>query len=205
MKLGQDIIIDLLPAYFSGEASAATRALVDQYFRENPEFEKTARAGSWSLEGLKAPLPAPDLEKEKLALERARLIVEERGSFLWMAVCFSIILLLFKVRAHKLVWIMWEDPKIGIVFSASAIMLWLLYWRSRRQNAPMRAHARFLMLACFQTALLILLSATNHKFGWFSPRPVGGGENLRFLLAAISAALWITYFFQWWKARREGE
>lgn len=205
MKLEQEVIIDLLPAYFSGEASAATRALVEEYFRENPEFEKTARAGSWSLEGLKAPLPAPDPEKEKLALERARLIVEERGSFLWLAVCFSVILVLFKVRAHKLVWIMWEDPKLGIVFSASALMLWLLYWRSRRQKAPMRARIRFLVLACFETALLVLLSATNRKFGWFLPAPVGGGENLRFLLAAISIALWITYFYHLWKSRGQTE
>ncbi len=203
MKLERDVIIDLLPAYFSGEASAATRALVEEYFHDNPEFEKTARGGSWPLEGLKAPLPAPDWEKEKLALERARLVMEERGSSLWLAVCFTIILFLFKVQAHRPVFIMWEDPKLGIVFSATAIMLWLMYWRSRLQKAPSRARTRFLLLASFQTALLILLSATNHKFGWFSPAPAGGGENLRFLLVAISTALWITCFYHIWKARHE--
>ena len=39
MKLEREVIIDLLPAYFSGEASAATRMLVEDYFREDPEFE----------------------------------------------------------------------------------------------------------------------------------------------------------------------
>jgi hypothetical protein len=39
MKLEREVIVDLLPAYFSGEASAATRALVEEYFREHPDFE----------------------------------------------------------------------------------------------------------------------------------------------------------------------
>ena len=33
MKLEREVIIDLLPAYFSGEASAATRALVEDFSR----------------------------------------------------------------------------------------------------------------------------------------------------------------------------
>ena len=42
MNLEREVIVDLLPAYFSGEASAATRALVEDYFRQHPEFEKPA-------------------------------------------------------------------------------------------------------------------------------------------------------------------
>jgi len=30
MKLQREVIVDLLPAYFSGEASTATRALVEE-------------------------------------------------------------------------------------------------------------------------------------------------------------------------------
>ena len=46
MKLEREVIIDLLPAYFSGEASAATRTLVEDFFRENPDFEKSARSAA---------------------------------------------------------------------------------------------------------------------------------------------------------------
>src|SRR6185312_7699528 len=98
MKLAKEVIIDLLPAYFSGEASVPTRALVEDYFRENPEFEREARGGTWTLEGLQLPVAGPDKEKEKLALERARMILETRGSFLWMAVCLTLMLLIFKVQ-----------------------------------------------------------------------------------------------------------
>ena len=76
MKLEREVIIDLLPAYFSGEASAATRALVEDYFRENPDFEKSARSAGGPLESLKVAPSRLDPEKEKFALERARLVTE---------------------------------------------------------------------------------------------------------------------------------
>src|SRR6476620_2964116 len=98
MKLEREVIVDLLPAYFSGEASAATRALVEEYFREDPEFEKSARAATGSLDSLKGPAPGLDPEKEKRALERARLVVETRSSFFWLAVFFTLMLGLFRVH-----------------------------------------------------------------------------------------------------------
>jgi hypothetical protein len=205
MKLEREVIIDLLPAYFSSEASAATRALVEDYFREHPDFERSARdAGGW-LDRLNVSASAPDPEKEKLALERARLIVEERGGFLWLAVCFTAILLLFRIQNHKLVWIMWDDPKMGLMMSAVAVVLWVLYWRSRVRRAQMRARVRFLVLAIFYTFLFLLLSFTDRKFHWFAPTPVGGGENLRFLMIAIAVALWITFLYHWWKSSKEKE
>ena len=65
MKLEREVIIDLLPAYFSGEASAATRALVEDFFRENPDFEKSARSAGGALESLKVSPPALDCLKRK--------------------------------------------------------------------------------------------------------------------------------------------
>jgi hypothetical protein len=39
----RDVIIDLLPAYFADEASADTRALVDEFFKADSEFAGMAR------------------------------------------------------------------------------------------------------------------------------------------------------------------
>jgi hypothetical protein len=75
MKLEREVIIDLLPAYFSGEASPATRRLVEDHFREDPEFEASARLAGGALESLKAAPAGLDPEKERLTLERARLVV----------------------------------------------------------------------------------------------------------------------------------
>jgi anti-sigma factor RsiW len=42
MKVTRDVIYDLLPAYFAGDASDDTRALVEAYFETDPEFGRMA-------------------------------------------------------------------------------------------------------------------------------------------------------------------
>jgi len=42
-EITQDLVMDLLPVYFSGEASDQTRRIVETYFAENPAFEQMAR------------------------------------------------------------------------------------------------------------------------------------------------------------------
>ena len=40
MKITRDVITDLLPVYLSGEASADTKALVELFLKDDPEFAK---------------------------------------------------------------------------------------------------------------------------------------------------------------------
>jgi anti-sigma factor RsiW len=42
MNVTREVIYDLLPAYFAGEASADTRALVEEFFATDPEFGRMA-------------------------------------------------------------------------------------------------------------------------------------------------------------------
>ncbi len=196
MKLERDVIIDLLPAYFSGEASAATRALVENYFREDPEFEKFARLASGPLESLKVPLAGPDPEREKLALERARLVSETRNSFLALAAFFTLILFLFRVVDGKIVWILWSgSPTRGILFTALATFMWLMFFYVRRRKDPLPSHTKFLWMALFYTVLPFLFTVRNHKIVWlFEPEP-----DVAYLMGAVAVGLWIMYFIQRWK------
>lgn len=77
MNPTRDLITDLLPAYFSGEASADTRALVEEYFAQDPEFERMARRLAAGLNTLKSAAPADPQDLEKRALMRTR--AELRG------------------------------------------------------------------------------------------------------------------------------
>jgi len=44
MKITRDVIYDLLPAYFAGEVSADTRAIIDEFLATDAEFARmTAR------------------------------------------------------------------------------------------------------------------------------------------------------------------
>lgn len=71
MDVTREVILDLLPVYLSGEASPATRALVEQYMQQDPELAQRIRL-QWAENFAKvAPstLP-PDLELRSLRRTR---------------------------------------------------------------------------------------------------------------------------------------
>jgi len=198
MKLEREVIVDLLPAYFSGEASAATRALVEEYFREHPEFEASARHAGGPLESLKVPALTADKEKEKLALERARLVVETRSSFLWMAIFFTLLLFLFRIQDHKIVWVIWTRPLSGIIFAAMAGFFWLLYLYTRKRKDPVPARVKFLWMAIFYTLLPFLFTIQNHKVVWlFKHDP-----DVAVIMGGIALVLWMLFLYHRQMAKR---
>ena len=77
MNPTRDLITDLLPAYFSAEASADTRALVEEFFAQDPEFERMARRLAAGLNAVKSAVPPDQDDLEKRALMRTR--TELRG------------------------------------------------------------------------------------------------------------------------------
>lgn len=208
MKLEREVIIDLLPAYFSGEASAATRALVEDFFRENPDFEKSARSAAGPLESLKAAAPkldaGLDAEREKLALERARMVTETRSSFFWLAVLSTLMLFLFRIQNGKVIWIVWSGSASGggsrgPLFIAMAVFMWLFYFYARRRTTPLPAHTKFLWMATFYSFLTGIFKIENHKIVWLLFR---GDPSAGIFIAAFAAALWVIYFIQWWQFKR---
>jgi hypothetical protein len=70
MNVTREVVTDLLPIYFSGEASGDTKVLVEDYFRQDPDFERLARSAATPLETLRtAPPVVADQQKEKRDLE----------------------------------------------------------------------------------------------------------------------------------------
>jgi hypothetical protein len=73
MSVTRDVVTDLLPVYFSGEASEDTKRLMEAYFLEDPDFERIARKAATPLEQLRGAAPIlPDAEREKHDLEWTR-------------------------------------------------------------------------------------------------------------------------------------
>lgn len=201
MKLEKEVIVDLLPAYFSGEASAATRALVEEYFRDNPDFEKFARNAASPLDTLRVPASELDSTKEKLAFERARTLTETRTSFLGLAIITTLMLFLFRFEKGKIIWIFLSESTRGMLFLAMAVFFWAVYLYVRARKEPLPSYLKFLWMAIFYTAMTFLFKIQNHKFVWvfFNDDPSAG-----FIFSFFSLGLWITYFIQRWKAKRTG-
>ena len=71
MSITRPVILDLWPAYVSGEASPETRALVDEFLRTDPELARQLRENP--LGGIESPPLPPDVETNAFARARRKL------------------------------------------------------------------------------------------------------------------------------------
>ena len=127
MSIPRPVILDLWPAYVSGEASPETRALVEDYLRTDPEFARRLREDP--LGRVAAPPLPPDIETTAFARARSRL----RG-FPWLlhfAIMFSAFAFGRIVSDTS-----WDvSPLAFIVFAGIAACFWIAFfvtlWRMR--------------------------------------------------------------------------
>jgi len=201
MKVERDVVIDLLPVYFSDEASAATRTLVEEYFREDPELELAARSANKSVETLKDVTVSPDQWKEMLALERMREKTE--ALYATWVVAFTVLMAtMFQVRNHKPVFVLWQQPSlVGLICAVAAGILGFVFFRLRARSAAVANYFHFWTAALFFTlALSFMIHIEDHKIIWFffSDQPIAGA-----IAAVIAAGLWIAYFIERRRVRRK--
>ncbi|HSM86541.1 MAG TPA: hypothetical protein VLT16_10340 [Candidatus Limnocylindrales bacterium] len=199
MKVDRDVIIDLLPAYFSGEASQATRELVEACFRDDPDFEKEARAAGAPLDSLRINAKVAEAVEEKLSLERSRRLMQTRTTFFWLAVLYSLLPFLFTIRDRRIVWIMFDPtPTTGIVFAAIGVFFWLGYFLLRRRREDLPTKEVFLWVAILYSVLPWLFRIQDHKLIWimFNPSPVAG-----IVFVDVAVAMWVCYFVQRYRSR----
>lgn len=141
MNVTRDVIRDLLPAYFAGEASQDTRLLVEEYFRQDPEFERLAREGAATLDSLgKIQDLPPDQAREKSALDKVQSgLRRQRRLFGWaLSLTLNAILVGFSfqissdghghVAAHWLQFAIQRD--LVLVLALGASILWIIYLRT---------------------------------------------------------------------------
>lgn len=188
MKVTRDVMNDLLPLYFSGEASADTRTLVEDYFRENPEFERMARGSARSLEMLQTTVTvAPEAKKEKRDLESVHKAAWRHKLNFGLALFFSLVPLAFVYSKGHFVWIMARNaPWAAALYWLCAALFWLLYFvRPRRRPA--------LLMVAIVFAVMPLLLLHDAK-----ARVESLGTALFFWCAA---ALLVIQFFGRWRTR----
>jgi hypothetical protein len=99
MKVTRDVVRDLLPLYLAGEASPATRELVEEYLTQDPELAREARSSQESI-GLPAP-PAPRPDLELASLTRTRGLIALQRWLFGFAIAFTAIGLALRVTFHE--------------------------------------------------------------------------------------------------------
>jgi hypothetical protein len=131
MKVTREVIQDLLPVYFAGEASSDTRQLIESFFQHDPEFARDAQARIGpQMEAIPAALPA---DHETRTLGRTRRIVRLRGWLFGFALFCTLLPFSFAFT-DRIQWFMWRDtPELAIPSLCAGIMLWIVYFAIGRR------------------------------------------------------------------------
>ena len=138
MNISRDVIEDLMPAYLSGDASADTKILVQEFMREDAQFaQEVARMqqGFAFATTARSRDLRPSANLEAAALMRTKAMMRRHS---WM-LAFSLVLTLlpfsFILSSNgQLDWIMVRNaPDKALTSWAIAIGFWIAYWLTRRK------------------------------------------------------------------------
>jgi len=187
MNVTREVVTDLLPIYFSGDASKDTKALVEDYFRENPDFERIARSAATPLETLRAAPPiAAGSEKERRDLESVLCGLQRRKWLFGLSLFLTLTPLSFYFTHGDLASLMGRDVLWEAAFEWSmAALFWFLYFARLRWRAASLVGAIYLTLIPLPFAL------------HFANVPALRGSFVEALCFWVAAAfIWIGYFRQ---------
>jgi hypothetical protein len=128
MNITQEVVTDLLPVYFSGEASRDTKSLVEEYFRENPDFARMARSAGTPLEMLLASPPVTAAaEMEKRDLENVRCGLNRRKWLFGLSLFLTLSPLSFYFTHGQVISLLGPDAFWEAAFDWSlAVFFWYL-------------------------------------------------------------------------------
>lgn len=127
MEVTRNVVLDLLPLYHSGEASADTRAIVEDYLRRDPSLRRLADAD----DAAEAP-PAPASDAERAAVERTRQLLRRRSWTMAIAILCTLLPLTSAHLDNGFTFLMFRDVPWSRALWAVAVVLWLYYVRLHR-------------------------------------------------------------------------
>lgn len=138
MNVSRDVITDLWPLYASGEASADTRALVQEFLDGDPAFAKLLH-GSTDDRLLQHEVPLLPPEREALALRKTKRLLHGWDWTLFLAIMFSCFAFGRIVSDTS-----WDvSPRNFIAVASIAAVFWVLFLTRLvwiRKRVYVRAH-----------------------------------------------------------------
>src|SRR5437660_246324 len=142
MNVTREVVTDLLPIYFSGEASGDTKVLVEDSFRQDPDFERIARSAATPLETLQAATPiAAGAEKEKRDLESVLWGLRRRTWLFGVSLFLTLAPLSFDFTHGPIVSLMLRDGLWHAAFDWSlAPVLWFLSFAGLPRRTAAMGH-----------------------------------------------------------------
>ena len=137
MKISENVVMDLLPIYLSGDASPDTRDLVEEFQRQNPEFARVLEEQKREFGGqakLLEPRTAPSADHELRTLKETRTLIERQKWMLGVALMLTGFPFSFVFSGNHLTFILFRDqPLLAVVSLLAAGVMWIQYRNMRRR------------------------------------------------------------------------
>jgi hypothetical protein len=122
LNITRDVVADLWPVYEAGEASADTRALVDEFLASDPAFAAKLRA----TPAVNPPMPDVAPEAKLVALKRTRDLVQGNAWLRGLRL-FALVLTVFAIK-RILDDTSWNvSPRVFIADATLATISWTVY------------------------------------------------------------------------------
>ena len=127
MQVTRDIVIDLMPLYQSGEASADTRAAIEEFLRREPGLGKL-------MEQEDGGIPAADATAalEQHTVVRTRAVIRRRAWVQALALLCTLLPFSFAFRGGDVTFFMLRDVPASALLLLAGVALWLVYARLTR-------------------------------------------------------------------------
>jgi len=132
MTVTREVVDDLWPLYAAGEASADSRALVEEFLRQDPEYAKLLQ-GRGEPDPLGHEIPKLPPDREAKALRRTKRLLHGHDWLLFLAMIFS-----FMAFGRIVSDTSWDVSPVNFIVVASiAAVFWTaffvrLFWVRKR-------------------------------------------------------------------------
>ena len=136
MRVTRDVIYDLLPGYFAGELSPDTRALVDEFLEQDPEFRRMMERFRTVFSD-KRSAAAVTPPGATATFERARMVLHKRSELRGYVIAFGIAgLFVFFVAMQRMFILTPSGPWfIAMAFFATSVIAGYQLYRLKSDDA----------------------------------------------------------------------
>jgi hypothetical protein len=129
-EITRDLMIDLLPAYLSGDASTDTKLLVENYLKENPDFAQLIKH---EAKVVFPSVPAAASNNAELAaLKKTQKHLRRLGWIMGIAIFCTLLGISFQFGPEGIKWTWGFNPGIAVALEVTGALLWIWYFRGRR-------------------------------------------------------------------------
>ena len=138
MNVTRQVVADLLPAYLAGEASADTRALVEEFARKDAEFAQTLEAQRRDLAAgarvLREPAASLPPNHELRTLERTRSMAGRLRWLMAVALMWTALPLSFVFEGNRITFLVLRDaPRLALACWVAAAGFWIAFLSTQRK------------------------------------------------------------------------